>query len=186
MTLIGWSWGCLDAYAYMRLKGFDNLRAFVCIDLSPKSSVSQATEWGDLYQDWGDSVFKPMMYYRYAYTQTWMQGIVDRKLTAEELDLLVDQSLRTPTYAAVELASDAIYSDYRPEALSLEARKIPTMEFLSQRREANARKWLSTNAAHAKIKVMSKHLMFWEYPEAFNKALDEFLASVSSTNHSES
>jgi len=177
ITLIGWSWGCLDAYSYIRLQGVDNLHAFVCIDLSPKASVPQG-QWGDSYESWGASVFQPFMYNRYQYTQTWMQSIVDHPLTPQELNYLTAQSMRTPTYAAIQEAADAVYSDYRPEALLLEKDHIPTLNFLSANRAPSATKWLKANQPDSKIKVMSKHLMFWEHPNEFNQTLDEFLSET--------
>lgn len=175
ITLIGWSWGCLDAYSYIKLQSVNNLHAFVCIDLSPKASVPES-QWGNTYESWGTSVFQPFMYNRYQYTQAWMQSIVDHPLTPKELDYLTAQSMRTPTYAAIQEAADAVYSDYRPEALLLEKDHIPTMNFLSANRAASGSKWLKANQPDSKIKVMSKHLMFWEHPDEFNQTLEEFLS----------
>ncbi len=41
--------------------------------------------------------------------------MVERKLTPTELNLITQKSLRTPTFAALELALDAIYTNYCPE-----------------------------------------------------------------------
>lgn len=175
IILVGWSWGCYDAYAYIRLKGTDNLHAFVCIDVSPKSSGGK-NEWAAVdYPDWGTALIQPMMYHRSQFTPIWAQSMVERKLTLEEQDWLAKQSLRTPTYAALQLALDAIYADYRPEARLLNSHNIPTLDFISQHLANNAKQWLNANAPNAKTKVMAKHLMFWEHPDEFNQALDDFL-----------
>lgn len=177
VTLIGWSWGCHDAYAYIRLKGVSNLKAFACIDVSSKSS-GEKSEWAFVnYDEWGKRVIQPMMYHRYEFTQTWAQGMVERKLQPEEVDWIVSESLRTPTYAALEMALDAIYSDYQPEAILLETQKIPTINFVSQVVSLKAKQWLQKNAPHSVVKVMGKHMMFWEHPDQFNQSLDEFLKS---------
>lgn len=178
IILVAWSWGCYDAYAYIRLKGTDNLRAFVCIDASPKSSGGK-NEWAAVdYPDWGAAVIQPMMYHRLQFTPLWAQSMVERKLTSEEQSWILKESLHTPTYAALQLALDAIYADYRPEARLLNSQNIPTLDFISQHSADNAILWLHTNAPNAKTKVMGKHLMFWEHPDEFNRALDEFLDSV--------
>lgn len=178
IVLVAWSWGCNDAYAYIRLKGVNNLRGFVCIDASPKSSGGK-NEWAVVdYPDWGAAFIQPMMYHRLQFTPVWAQSMVERKLTSEELNWLAQASLRTPTFAALQMALDAIYADYRPEAELLSSNKIPTLDFVSQHKAANATQWLHANAPNASIKVMGKHLLFWEYPDEFNQTLDDFLNRI--------
>ena len=36
VIIVAWSWGCNDLYAYVRLKGVENLKAAICVDASPK------------------------------------------------------------------------------------------------------------------------------------------------------
>jgi len=178
VVLVAWSWGCYDAYAYIRLKGVDNLKAFVCIDAPPKSSGNKK-EWAALdYQDWGAAVIQPMMYHRVQFAHSWAQSMVDHKLRPEEQDWIVRESFHTPTYAALELNLDAIYADYRPEAKLLDINQVPTLDFVAEHWASAAKKWLHVNAPHANVKVISKHLMFWEHPDEFNQALDEFLDKV--------
>lgn len=175
IVLVAWSWGCNDAYAYIRLKGVNNLRGFVCIDASPKASGGK-NEWAAAdYPDWGTAVIQPMMYNRLQFTSAWVQAMIERKLTSEELNWIVQKSLRTPTFAALQMAMDAIYADYHPEAELLSSSKIPTLDFVSQQKATNAAQWLHNNAPNTSIKVMGKHLMFWEHPDEFNQTLDNFL-----------
>ncbi len=175
VTLVAWSWGCLDAYSYMRQKGVDNLHAFVCVDASPKPSGNK-TEWAAAdYQDWGVDLIQPVIYNREAFSKAWAQSMVERQLTADEQNWIVNESLHTPTFAAIGLASDAIYADYQPEAELLDEKKIPTLDFLDQALSANAMHWLQNHAPHAKTKIMGKHFMFWERPNEFNQTLNEFL-----------
>lgn len=182
VTLVAWSWGCNDAYAYIRLKGVKNLRSFVCVDVSPKSSGGK-DEWAVFdYPDWGTAVVQPMMYSRYQFAQVWVQSMVERKLSYADRSYFVRESFRTPTYVALQLLLDAIYSDYRPEARLLNNCGIPTLDFVSQQYAVNATKWLHTNAPNTKIKIMGKHLMFWEHPDEFNQALNEFLNGVAASN----
>lgn len=182
ITLIGWSWGCYDAYAYIRLKGTDNIKAFACIDVSPKSSGTK-NEWAYVnYDEWGKKFIQPTMYHRYEFAKTWAQAMVERPLQPNEVDWIVSQSMRTPTYAALELALDAIYSDYRQEVILLDQHHVPNLNFVSQIAYPNAKLWLEKNAPHSEIKTMGKHMMFWEYPDQFNHLLDEFLNKQTSSS----
>jgi len=116
------------------------------------------------------------MYQRYEWTRKWGDGMVDRPMTPEEVDWLTDESMRTPTYAALSFAIDAIYADYRPEAILLDKNHVPVINIVSQAVAATAKAWLNKNAPHSEIQVLGKHMMFWEYPEKFNQMLDEFLS----------
>ena len=45
VILAGHSWGCHDAYAYFRASGTRNVKAFVCIDSTPKAIIEKDREW---------------------------------------------------------------------------------------------------------------------------------------------
>lgn len=185
VTLVAWSWGCNDAYAYVRLKGVSNLHAFVCVDASPKSSGGKKEWAGADYSDWGAAVVQPVMYNRSQFAQAWAQSMVEHKLTPAEQAWIMKESFHTPTSAALQLLLDAIYADYRPEARLLNSSGIPTLDFVSQHSAVNATQWLQANAPNAHIKIMGKHLMFWEHPDEFNKILSEFLDGVAASNKSD-
>lgn len=179
VVLVAWSWGCNDLYAYVRLKGTENLKAAICIDASPKSSGGKE-EWAFAnYQDWGSAVIQPMMYNRLPYAKQWAQSMIERPLSSQELNWFVNQSLKTPTYAALEMALDAIYADYQPEARLLESKNIPSLDFVSGRFADLAKKWLQVNSPHTQLQVMGeKHLAFWEHPDRFNSLLEKFLEGL--------
>lgn len=46
VVLVGWSFGCLDTYAYVRQQGTDKLAGFACVDLSPKPTKATEASWG--------------------------------------------------------------------------------------------------------------------------------------------
>jgi len=179
VIVVAWSWGCNDLYAYVRLKGSENLKAAICIDASPKSSGGKG-QWAFAdYQDWGSAVVQPMMYNRASYAKEWAQSMIERPLSSQELNWFINESFKTPTYAALEMAVDAIYADYQPEARLLESKNIPTLDFVSERFADVAKKWLQVNSPHTQLQIMGeKHLAFWEHPDRFNKLLERFLEDV--------
>jgi pimeloyl-ACP methyl ester carboxylesterase len=81
----------------------------------------------------------------------------------------------TPTGIAIQLAADALFSDYRPELEKL-SREIPSLHVLGEEDVATAKPWLEKNAPNAKIEVLGRHMMFWEDSEAFNKIFADFLS----------
>ena len=101
--------------------------------------------------------------------------MVKRKLTPAELRWLTEMAESTPTGIAVQLASDALFSDYRPELEKL-SQEIPTLHVLGEDDAATAKPWLEENAPKAEVEVLGGHIMFWEDSEAFNKIFADFLS----------
>ncbi|HLB52324.1 MAG TPA: alpha/beta hydrolase [Chlamydiales bacterium] len=182
VTVVAWSWGCYDLYAYLRLKGVNQLKKVVFIDASPKCT-GKKEDWAFAESSaWGVILFQPIMYRRLKFTKEWLQSMVDKKLSQEELDLLASYALRTPTYAAVEMAVDAVYADYTKEAELLDEKKIPTLNLVSNAFAKVASQWLQVHAPHAQVAVMGeKHLAFWEYPDKVNQILEHFLKGTVET-----
>jgi pimeloyl-ACP methyl ester carboxylesterase len=174
-VLVGWSYGCLASYAYVRNHGLGKISSFVCIDQSPHPlDLDGGPRWkeGPL-TDTRDS-FNGLNYERAEFTAAFAQWMVKRKLTPAELRWLTEMMESTPTGIAVQLAADALFSDYRPELEKL-SQEIPTLHVLGEEDAAVAKPWLEANAPNAKIEVLGRHMMFWEDSEAFNKILSDFV-----------
>ncbi|MEO8628507.1 MAG: alpha/beta hydrolase [Betaproteobacteria bacterium] len=174
-VLIAWSSGCHDVYAYFRAYGPDNVRAFVCIDQTPRSTGLQPGDWAEFpdYAAAGGFV-NGVAYSRRAMTLGFIPTMTQRKMPQAELDWVLDQSLKTPTYAATLLAADDSFSDYRAEARAIDG-KLPVLNILSEANAKAGKAWLASNAPASEVFVLGNHMMFWEYPEQFNSAVDKFL-----------
>ena len=174
--VVAWSWGCHDVYGYVRTYGTDNLKAFVCIDQPPRSVAAQKGDWSDF----GDAaevggLINGLAYDRRAVLNEFIPTMVQHKMTQEELSWALDQVLKTPDYIAVLLAADASFADYTEEAKKIDSR-IPMLNVSSEARSDAAKAWLATNAPHSETFVLGNHMMFREYPDRFNAAVDAFLA----------
>jgi non-heme chloroperoxidase len=174
-VLVGWSYGCLATYAYVRNHGLDKISSFVCIDQSPYPlDVKGGASWNEgPLTDTRDS-FNGINYERAEFTAAFAQWMVKRKLTPAELSWITGIMKSTPTGIAVQLAADALFSDYRPELEKL-SQEVPTLHVLGEEDAAIAKPWLKQNAPKAKVEVLGRHMMFWEDSEAFNKILSDFL-----------
>ena len=176
IVLVGWSYGCLASYAYVRHHGLDKISGFVGIDQSPYPlDIKGGPKWNEgPLTDTRDS-FNGLNYDRAQFTATFAQWMVKRKLTPAELRWLTGIMDTTPTGIAVQLAADALFSDYRPELEKL-SQEIPTLHVLGEEDAATAKPWLKENAPKAKVEVRGRHMMFWEDSEAFNKIFSDFLS----------
>jgi len=180
VVLVGHSTGCHDAYAYFRAYGTENVQAFVCIDQPPKAIIEHEGDWGSI-NDVSDmkANYESIINDRLAWAHDFQQSMVTRPMTKEEKNWLVDVSMKTPTYVAVLLDYDVKMADYTAEAKMIDG-KIPVLNVLSDQEgwSEPGKAWLAKNAPNSEVVVFGLHLMFWEFPDRFNAAVDAFLEKV--------
>jgi non-heme chloroperoxidase len=183
VILVGHSWGCLDAYAYFRVHGTGNVKAFVCIDQNPKNIVEKEGDWGLLKAAADLKGFHDgFTYERLKTTREFLQLMVTRPLTEAENRWFVTQLAKTSTSVAVLLDYDGNMADYTAEAKMIDG-KIPVLNVLSNPGWVEGwtdmgKSWLANNAPHSEVADFGLHLMFWEFPDKFNAVLDTFLQKV--------
>ena len=179
-VLVGWSFGCLATWGYVRLRGADAIAGHVCIDLSPLSLSDDPDDWTEgplrdiagayhlLRSDTGQRDFV-----------RWYadEVMVQRALTDEEMTWIVEQSLRVPHWAAAALFASGMFMDMRDEAQAVDA-AVPAMHVIAEHWRDTAVPYMTALAPNTRIEVLGGHMMFWEHPERFNAILAEFLASV--------
>ena len=119
--------------------------------------------------------FNGINYDRAEFTAAFAQWMVKRKSAPAELSWITGIMESTPTGIAVQLAVDALFSDYRPEVEKL-SREVAVLFILGKEDAAPARPWLEQNVPNAKVEVLGRHMMFWEDYESFNKILSDFLS----------
>ncbi|OAT80933.1 haloperoxidase [Bacillus sp. MKU004] len=178
-TLVGWSFGCLTVWEYIRQFGTDGIKSLILIDMPPKSLSLQQD------QDWVEGTLDDMAaaYTNYLrnpkgqrdFISAYATGVmVQRDLKKEELAWIVEQSLKTPYYIAANLFSSGLFSDYRDEAAKSSA-SVPTLYVIAEHWAETASDYLSKLAPKASLKVLGGHFMFWEHSESFNEMIDSFL-----------
>ncbi|WP_281975014.1 alpha/beta fold hydrolase [Halobacillus litoralis] len=178
-TLIGWSFGCLTVWEYIRQFGTDDIKSLVLIDMPPKSlSLQQGQDWVEGPLD--DMAAAYTNYLRHPQGQrefisAYATGVmVQRELKEEELAWIVEQSLKTPYYIAANLFSAGLFSDYREEAAK-GSESIPTMFIVAEHWAETAVPYLSKLTPNAAVKTLGGHLMFWEHSDKFNEIVEGFL-----------
>jgi pimeloyl-ACP methyl ester carboxylesterase len=178
VIVVGWSWGCHDVYGYFRAYATDNIRAFVCIDQTPRSVPMQKGDWAEFADATEVGGFiNAVAHDRRALMNEFIPTMMQRQMTPDEIAWAMDQSQKTPNYVAVLLGADGSFGDYTEEAKKIDG-KIPVLNFLSEAHADSAKAWLSRNAPHSETFVLGNHMMFREYPDKFNAALDAFLTKL--------
>ncbi len=180
VVLVGWSFGCLTTYGYVKLKGTEALKAHVCIDLSPKPLSSQPGDWveGPL-----DDIAAGYHYLRTPEGQRQFvagyadQVMVQRDLTEEELFWIVDQSSKSPPWVAAALFASGMFSNNMAEAKLLDE-SLPALTIVAEHWADTAVPFLKKHLPNTKTAVLGGHMMFWEHADKFNAILRDFITSI--------
>ncbi|MFB9991618.1 alpha/beta fold hydrolase [Deinococcus oregonensis] len=176
VLLVGWSYGCLDAYSYLHQFGTRNVKAFVCVDQTPKSLGLTSDAWAE-----GDAatlagLTQSLAPSHGAFMAGYAEYMLGRKNKAE-IDWVVQQSLKTPNSVARLLFADGTARDYSQTARNV-SKVIPTLALVRQDWSAAALKWLGANTPAAKTAVVPNHMAFWTEPGQFNRLLQGFFDTL--------
>lgn len=182
IILVSWSWGCLDAYSYVRSRGASNLKAFICIDQAPKPLTAHG-EWAGRFTltDAGvadmHGAAQKLGSDPYAFFSGFFPTLNARSVTSAEVEWFTRQAMLTPTDAALLMFFDANLSDYSPEARQLDG-KVPVLNIVNEEEAPQATAWLKKNAPHSAVFVIKLHMSHWSDPATFNRGVDDFLKTV--------
>ena len=103
--------------------------------------------------------------------------MITRRASEEEIEWIVDESLKTPAHIAALLAADAALLDYSATVRELDG-AVPVLHVIREDWSEVALKWLAKNAPTARTEVFGGHMMFWEFPRRFNRVVTDFLAAI--------
>jgi non-heme chloroperoxidase len=181
VVLVGWSFGCLELWEYVRQEGIDNIKAAIYIDLSPKPLSVNDGDWvegpldeiGGAYNTYLQSPQGQRDFVAYYATEVMVQ----RQLNEAELFWIIEQSLNTPHYLASLLFASGMFSDYLAEARLLDESR-PALYVIAEHWAETAVPFAQKHLPNTKSTVLGGHMMFWEHAEKFNQQIDEFLASL--------
>ena len=179
VTLIGWSFGCLTMWEYIRQYGTGNLKSLVFVDLSAKPlSVNHEQDWVEGPLDEIAAVYTQYLRdpekQREFVTAYATDVMVQRELEEKELNWIVEQSAKTPHYIAAQLFASGMFSDYRQEA-RLASESVPTLTIVAEHWADTAKNFVAQHAPQSAVEVLGGHMMFWEHAEKFNQIIGQFL-----------
>lgn len=179
-TLIGWSCGNLEAWSYLEQAGVDSVASCVTVDMSPLPHNEDPKAWTEgTPAELSEIMTKVLNHPETAagFWDSYLREIMwQGPLTDEQYDWFIDMSNQTPFWVTHELFGDAILSDYR--AIAQEAsEKIPTLMFIAEHWADIAEPYWHSLCPKTPTYVMGGHLMAIQYPERFNKRLEEFLTT---------
>ena len=179
-VLIGWSYGSLPLWGVVRQRGTESLKGLVFIDMPPAPVTGRNDEWTEMSvadaADFYQSLTTPKGH-RDLVAAFAQEAMVQRDLSAQELDWIVGQSTQSPHWAAAAYCAAGMFSNYQWEAQETD-KKLSMLFFVADSSADRANAYLEAKLPNAKAVYFGGHMMFWEYPEKFNAALDSYLHDI--------
>lgn len=180
VTLVGWSTGNLEVWSYLEQAGYDKVAGAVTIDMSPLPLSEDPAWWTEGTPAELSEVATRVLTHPESAEAFWdeylTQVMMQRELSADEYEYLMDMSRRTPYWIARQLFCDAIFCNYLDVAKTA-AKTVPTLMYIAEHWADVAEPFCHEQFPETLTYVMGGHLMAYEYPEKFNARLEEFLAS---------
>jgi pimeloyl-ACP methyl ester carboxylesterase len=176
--IVAWSAGALAAWGMTKIKGAQSIAAMVAIDQPPKGMSMDPSDWteGSLEELAGTHTLflrdraGQAHYVRRNISNTFIERMTD----PDEEEWLVAQSLTTNPLVAAQLYASCMFTDLHVAAVNL-SRVRPNLFFIAQHWADKATRYVRNKMPSVQTAVFGGHMMFWEYPDAFNQVLDEFI-----------
>lgn len=183
IIFVGWSFGGLETWGYIEKLGVSNVKALANIDITPKPLSDNENDWNagnfnNISKNYTYGMNSSQNFRKYFINFT-TQCMIQHKLSDEELDRIISQPLHMPYYIARELYASGIFSD-KTKGAEIADRSIPSCMFISESRAGIGIPYMKKHYPNTKTFILGGHMMFWEYPDKFNKLLDSFLKDISS------
>ena len=179
IVLGGWSFGCLEALAYVNQFGAARLSGFIMIDGPPRAAGDDnEREWVTYRRDDADGSIS-----FYSHGRVHDPDATNREFAAwmledeseANIEWVLEITRQTPDEVAVSLNDTALELDYEADLRGLEGR-MPLWYLMRAGRDAVSADWARANTPSARVQAYGEHLMFRERAERFNRDLREFVA----------
>ena len=181
IVLAGWSFGVLDALAYVSQFGSDKLCGFIMLDGSPKSrGLDNETEWVSYRYDDADQreeffTMGPLRD-RSATNIEFAHWMLEDTSQAN-VDWVCEITSQTRNEVAALLNATGAFLDYSSALRQLDE-SVPLLHIVSEVLREAVQNWSSQNTPNAQVAAFGKHLMFWERAGEFNQVLSNYLRAM--------
>ncbi len=181
VVLVGWSTGNLEVWSYIQQFGTEKVKAAVTIDMSPLPLSPDPAWWTEGTMEELSEVATQAMISPQGvrdFFSDYATGImIQHEMEPAELEYLLDMSGKTPYWICSSLFANAIFSNYFDTAKRV-GETIPSLMFIAEHWADVAKPFVEKNFPGTKTHVMGGHLMFYEYPEEWNRVLEDFLKNI--------
>jgi len=181
INLAGWSFGALSAWSYIDYAGLDRVKKFICIDCPPKilSTGEAQGDWVEAPLDEIATLYHGLLdfdNYKSFISNYTQEIMLQRDLQPQEAAHFLAAPLQTPLPIVRDLFVSGAFSNYLELAKKIDKERA-SLFFIAEHWANIAVPYLKKHLPKAQIEVFGNHMMFWEYPERFNKIVQTFLAA---------
>ena len=177
IVLGGWSFGTLEALAYIEQFGADRLDGLIMLDGPPRATGE------DNQQDWVTYRYDDADGQQSFYTLDRLRRpeLANREFSSwmledpseEKIEWVLEITRQMPNEAAALLNATSVFLDYRETLIALHER-MPLWYLVRSDQKDIVANWAKTNTPTARVDAYGEHLMFWERADEFNADLIEF------------
>ena len=186
IVLGGWSYGTLSILSYVEQFGHDRLSGLVMIDGAPRGRGKDASK------EWIFYTYEDLDGFEQFFTLTTIedrnalnQGFAEWMLadaSEENLQFVYNQTNKTSDTVAAVLNAAGAFENFDDVLVGLEG-KIPLLYLSRTEWGPVIEGWAREHTPSATLApIMQTHMSFWEFPEPFNAALFNFLATIDKTD----
>ncbi|MTI44159.1 pimeloyl-ACP methyl ester carboxylesterase [Roseibium hamelinense] len=179
-VLVGWSFGCLTTWEFIRTQSTSAAAAHMCIDLPPTPMTGQAEDWVEgSIPDISSLYHGVQSASGHRDVVNWYADeiMIEQDYTPELSKWIIDQSTSSPPWAAAAYWAAGNFSDYMDTAKQID-RELPSAFVVASHWADKAKPYLAKHTPNSAVHVFGGHMMFWEYPDRFNEVLAGLIAQA--------
>ena len=175
-VILGWSMGCSVVWSYWDLFRSDRISKMILVDEPPLCLINESNPDGfsnnpDLEALKASILSDPV---------EATKGFVDMMIVTPEgkakyFEQTLEESLKFPKEQCAHLLLNHVYTDWRDVIPTID---IPTLVIAGKRSHVKVanNEWTHEHIPGSELKIFeTAHMMFMEEPEAFNKAVMDFI-----------
>ena len=173
--LLGWSTGALTCYSYFQQFGCDSVSAFVNIDQSPRPLQGSASRLG--HRSTAGAAAPGRRRHGPGPVGDRETVCNERSRSGQELSSIMGSPVRSRPRRPYRRAAAGRQPALRLQGTSpgTVAAQLPVLYFVSEKDSEAASRWIEANTPGAEVRTLGGHMMFWEYPDEFNREVLRFL-----------
>lgn len=175
VVLAGWSWGGITVYSYLSQFGTDNVKGLVLIDQTPRPLPLKDGSWNDgdigIVKDFFDAFTED----RVATMREFIPWMFPKGISDEEAEWMLAETMETPDIVAALLLYDGWMADF---TATLRTPGVPLLNIVREENGEAAKAYLKANDIQSEFFVKGGHGMFYDYPDAFNSTLENFVTGL--------
>ena len=178
-VLVGWSMGAMVVWEYLRAFGPGGVAGIVVVDQPPSDWAWEGYEFGAITAETLAELVAGLQMAPRA-TATEFARLVVHEPSEEIIEWMADEMTLCPPAIGATILVNQTLRDYRPFLPQI---RVPTAVFFGaddKMASPRAGEYIASQIPGATFRIFdaSSHAPFYEEPDAFNAALDAFVAAL--------